>query len=571
MSSSPSAGKVCLTPRNIQPGMLEEYLLVGEQTTIGRHPSNDIVLALESISRFHARIDSRGDYFILQDLNSSNGSYVNGEKVTQLAIHNGDQVTFGNIEFDFLNEASDPAMVQSSSMVGMDILDIREDKHDAARGTTQSVLKAEQVQSKVKSSVITSTDTRADKATLVKLNLRLSSLYRLSEMLRELNAESENAVLEKVLDVIFEAIPADRGVILTRVHPESEDLEVGSVKYRDKPIVAQKVTVSRTMLDQVLNERISILSRDAQADDRFSSSESIIATKIRSAICAPMIVADRVIGAVFLDTMNMQKQFTQEDLEFVTIVASETGVALANLRLQREVIHRQRLAAVGETVAGISHNVKNILLLSQGGAELLSRALEKEDIKGARDSWAVVSRGIDKIGKLVRDMLEYSNQKTPDLSEIDINDLICQTAEEVEEQLISSGVTLELDLDEDIEKRRLDELGLQRTMANLIVNAMEAIQHKEGNILVTTGRRPDRSLVITVKDNGSGIPEEKLNRIFFPFFTTKGSSGTGLGLSMCKKCIEDMGGTITCESKENIGTTFTIEIPFEVSIAKAEV
>ncbi|MCC5875862.1 MAG: FHA domain-containing protein [Candidatus Sumerlaeia bacterium] len=571
MTSSPTAGKVCLIPRNFQPGMLEEYVLTGEQTTIGRHPSNDIVLALESISRFHARIDSRGDYFILQDLNSSNGSYVNSEKVTQLAIHNGDQVTFGNIEFDFHNEASDPGMVQSSSMIGKDILDIREDKHDAARGTTQSVLRAEQVQSKVKSSVITSTDTRADKATLVKLNLRLSALYRLSEMLRELDFDSEHTILEKVLDVIFDAIPADRGVILTRVHPESEDLDVGSVKYRDKPIVAQKVTVSRTMLDQVLNDQISILSRDAQADDRFSSSESIIATKIRSAICAPMIIADRVIGAVFLDTMNMQKQFTQEDLEFVTIVASETGVALANLRLRREVIHRQRLAAVGETVAGISHNVKNILLLSQGGAELLSRAFEKEDIKGAKDAWAVVSRGIDKIGKLVRDMLEYSNQKQPDLTEIDINDLICQTAEEVEEQLISSGVTLELDLDEDIEPRTLDELGLQRTIANLIVNAMEAIKHKDGCILVTTGRRPDRSLIITVKDNGSGIPEDKLNRIFFPFFTTKGSSGTGLGLSMCKKCIEDMGGTITCESKENIGTTFTIEIPFEVSIAQVDV
>lgn len=566
MSSSPTTGKVCLIPRNMQPGMQEEYVLTGEQTTIGRHPSNDIVLALESISRFHARIDSRGDYYILQDLNSSNGCYVNGEKITQLAIHNGDQVTFGNIDFDFTNEASDPHGVQTSSIVGMDILDIRDDKFDSARGTTQSVLKAEQIQSKVKSSVISSTDTRADKATLVKLNQRLSALYRLSEMLRELDTEGESSILDKVLDVIFDAIPADRGVILTRVHPESEELEVGAVKYRDKPIVAQKVSVSRTMLDQVINERISILSRDAQADDRFSSSESIIATKIRSAICAPMIISDKVLGAVFLDTMNMQKQFTQEDLEFVTIVASETGVSLANLRLQKEVIHRQRLAAVGETVAGISHNVKNILLLSQGGAELLSRAMEKEDLKGAKDAWAVVSRGIDKIGKLVRDMLEYSSHKTPELAEVDINDLICHIAEEVEEQLISRSVTLELDLDEDIEARKLDELGLQRTMANLIVNSMEAIQHQEGHITVTTGRRPDRSLVITVKDNGSGIPENKLNRIFFPFFTTKGSSGTGLGLCMCKKCIEDMGGKITCESKENIGTTFTIEIPHEITI-----
>lgn len=565
---SDSKSKVRLVARNPQPGLEESYPIEGEQTTLGRHPSNDIVVALESISRFHARIDSRGEFFILQDLNSSNGSYVNGERVTQLAIHNGDIVTFGNIEFEFINEASGSLAPEESSFIGRDIVDIRDDKEDSSTAH-QTFMRADQAQERVKSSVITTGDTRADKATLVKLNQRLSALYRLSEMLRDLDADRENEVLSHVLDVIFGAIPVDRGVILTRIHPDSEEMEVTTVKHRDTPIVLQKVTVSRTMLDQVLNERVSILSRDAQADERFAASESIIATKTRSAICAPMIVADRVIGAVFLDTMNMQKQFSQEDLEFVTIVASETGVSLANLRLRREVIHRQRLAAVGETVAGISHNVKNILLLSQGGAELLSRAIEKEDLSGIRDSWTVVSRGIDKIGKLVRDMLEYSGERTPELTDVEINDMICSIGEEIEEQLVAKGVTLELDLDEEIGPRKLDEHGMQRTITNLIVNAMEAITHQEGNILVTTGVRPDKSLVVTVRDNGSGIPADKLPRIFFPFFTTKGSSGTGLGLPMCKKCVEDMGGAITCESRPNIGTTFTIEIPAEARTAPA--
>lgn len=561
---SDSKSKVRLVARNMQPGLEEHYAIKGEQTTIGRHPSNDIVLALESISRFHSRIDSRGDFHILQDLNSSNGTYVNGEKVTQLAIHNGDLVTFGNIEFEFINEAASADAHMESSFVGLDIVDIRDDKDDDSRPSTQTVMRADQAQERVKSSVVTTGDTRADKATLVKLNQRLSALYRLSEMLRDLDAERESEVLSRVLDVIFSAIPVDRGVILTRMHPESEEMEVTTVKHRDTPIIPQKVTVSRTMLDQVMQERISILSRDAQADERFSASESIIATKIRSAICAPMIVADRVIGAVFLDTMNLQKQFTQEDLEFVTIVASETGVSLANLRLRREAVHRQRLAAVGETVAGISHNVKNILLLSQGGAELLSRAIEKEDLAGTRDAWTVVSRGIDKISKLVRDMLEYSGERTPEFTGVDINNLICSIAEEIEEELISKGITLELDLDEEIGVRNLDELGIQRTIANLIVNAVEAISHQDGHIYVTTGLRPDRSLMISIRDNGAGIPADKLPRIFFPFYTTKGSSGTGLGLSMCKKCVEDMGGTITCESRPNVGSTFTIEIPAEL-------
>jgi signal transduction histidine kinase len=539
--------------------MLDCYVLRGDQTTIGRHPSNDIVLALESISRFHARIDSRGDYYILQDLNSSNGSFVNGEKVTQLAIHHGDMVTFGNVEFEFRNEAASFNQAVSG-IIGRDIVDIRDDK-DEARPTTQSVIKADAATDRVKSSVITTGDARADKATLVKLNQRLRSLYRLSEMLREADADREDIVLEKVVEIIFGAIPADRGVILTRVHPDSEELQPSCVKYRDAPIVPQKLSVSRTILNQVMNERIAILSRDAQADDRFSGSESIIASKVRSAICAPMIVADKVVGILFLDTTNAQKQFTQEDLEFVTTVAGETGVALSNIRLQKQIVHRQRLAAVGETVAGISHNVKNILLLSQGGAELLSRAIERNDLQGARDAWGVVQRGIDKIGKLVRDMLDYSSQREIVLTSVNINDMICAIAEETEKELIAKGISLQLDLDESLPPWRVDELGLQRTIANLIVNSMQAITHTQGEIVVSTARRADGTLVISVRDNGMGIPPDKMGRIFFPFFTTKGSAGTGLGLPMCKKAVEDMNGRITCESTENVGTTFTIELP----------
>jgi len=552
---------VRLIPKNFQPGMLEEYILAGEQTTVGRHPSNDIVLSLDSISRFHSRIDRRGEFFVVQDLNSSNGSMVNGERVTQMVVHDGDQVTFGNVEFRFRNELAPAASGSASSITGKDIVDFEDDRGRSS-GTQQSVLKAEDVSERSKSSVIsTASDKKVDKATLFKLNQRLSSLYRLSELLRSMDAQSEEFILQRVLDVLFIAVNADRGVILTRFHRDAEQLDVTAVKYRDEPIVPQKVKVSRTILNKVLTERVAVLSKDAQVDDRFSASESILMNDIRSTICAPMVIGDEVIGALHLDTTEHGKVFNQDDLEFVMIVATEVGVSLSNMRMQREATHRQRLAAVGETVAGISHNVKNILLLSQGGAELLTRALGRNDLSGSKEAWQVVSRGIDKIGKLVRDMLEFSSHKDLELSDVDINELVCSIAEEIEKQLVAKGVTLELDLDEEIMPRKLDELGLQRTLMNLLVNSMEAISHADGSIVVTTSRRVDGTVVISIRDNGMGIPADKMGRIFFPFFTTKGSAGTGLGLSMCKKNIEDMQGTIACESEENVGTTFTIEFP----------
>ncbi|CAN5201490.1 ATP-binding protein [soil metagenome] len=562
MSQEPNSNPAKLTPRERHPDLPDNFELRGGQTTVGRHPSNDIVLALDSISRFHARLDSRDDYYIIQDLNSSNGSFVNGERVSQMAIHHGDLVMFGNVEFEFANDAArSSGFSTASNMVGKDIVDIRDDANER-RPTTQSAIKVEEVAQKKKSSVISTVDDKkTDKATLLKLNRQLSALYRLSELVRELDVDHEEFVLQRVLDVVFQAVAADRGIFLTRIHPDSEEFDVSAVKYRDEPIVPQKVRVSRTILDQVLKDRVAILSRDAQADDRFSPSESIIATKIRSAICAPMIIGDQVLGILFIDTMQNDRQFGQEDLEFVMIVANETGVALATMRMQKEAMHRQRLAAVGETVAGISHNVKNILLLSQGGAELLTRAIDRQDLSGAKDAWTIVSRGIEKIGKLVRDMLEFSSNKHADLVDCDVNEMICATAEEVESQLITKGISLELDLDDSLGPRNLDETGLQRTLMNLIVNAMEAITHQQGEIIVTTAQRGDGTLVITIRDNGSGIPADKLARIFFPFFTTKGSSGTGLGLSMCKKCIEDLGGKISAESTENVGSTFVIEIP----------
>lgn len=556
---------VQLIPKHPQPGFPEKYDLKDAQTTVGRHPSNTIVLPFESISRFHARLDRRGDVFIVQDLNSSNGSYVNNERITQMTVHHGDLVTFGNVEFVFANEGTNSGVAtHQSSIRGKDIVDIADDDDPSVSSSRmQSVKKVEDAQ-KDKSSVISSlADRKADKATLVKLNARLRGLYELSEILRLAPGDTEEGILSRVLDVVLSAINADRGVILTRYSPEAEQFDVAAVKYADAPINPPKVVVSRTILEQVLSQKVAILSKDAQQDDRFEASESIIMSQVRSTICCPMVMGGKVMGILHLDTSTQGRSFGDDDLAFAMIIANETGIALDNMRMRKAAMHRERLAAVGETVAGISHNVKNILLLSQGGAELLTRALEKHDLESAGEAWGVVRRGIDRIGNLVRDMLEYSSNKKPTLREVDINEMLCGIAEEVEKDLVKKNIMLELDLDEQLQSWKVDETGMHRTMLNLIVNGMEAITHQEGRILISTSVRDKSKLVVMIRDNGCGIPPEKLEKVFFPFFTTKGSAGTGLGLPMCKKCIEDMGGTMAVESEVNVGTVFTLIIPAE--------
>ena len=114
------------------------------------------------------------------------------------------------------------------------------------------------------------------------------SLYKLSELLRESEGTEDKVIIARALDLLFGSVAADRGVIMTRFAPEAVDLEVAAVKYRDQPITPTKVSISRTILDQVLNQKVAILSQDTNSDSRFNISESIIMNQIRSAICVPL-------------------------------------------------------------------------------------------------------------------------------------------------------------------------------------------------------------------------------------------------------------------------------------------
>lgn len=576
-----------LVPRTQRPGLEPSYPLNQPLITVGRHPSNTIVVALDSISRFHSRIEIRGSHYLIQDLNSSNGTFVNGERVSSATLHDGDVVVFGNVDFVFNNEASTQRGARAGAGAAAQAaaaaaaagagagggaaaaaagprptgLEVR-DSNAAAKSVAQKVIKADEARDT--SSYISSNNASSDQQTLVKVNSRLSTLYALSELMREAYNHSEKEILQSVLDLIFEAVHADRGAILTRFSRDAKEFDVAVVKYRDQPIVDMKVSVSRTILDRVVNEKVAVLSSDAQSDARFDASESIIFHNIRSTMCVPMISEGRVLGIIHLDTTSTRKSFQEDDLEFVTTLATDVAVSLENMRMREERIHRERLAAVGETVAHISHNVKNILLLSQGGMELLDRAIEVNDPQQVRESWAVVRRGIDKIGKLVKDMLDYSKSKRPKPTQVDVNEMICHIAEEIEEELIKKNIRLELELDERIHQFRTDEAGMTRAVTNLLMNAAEAINHQEGLIRVQTELARDQSLIVRVSDNGVGIPQDKIEKVFFPFFTTKGSSGTGLGLPMCKKLVEDLGGSIAVESTVGEGSTFIIILPADV-------
>jgi two-component system, NtrC family, sensor kinase len=548
---------------NSELGLPEDsYHLTKRVITVGRHPNNDVSILLESVSRFHARLEQRDGGWVLTDLNSSNGTFVNGERLaTPRMLASSDLITFGRADFTFSTQ--DPHARRKRSQSDSTQPTVVAEKHTSSVNIVGDDLRPSLILSTQLSIESTPLPGRTiveqglpDIEGLRKANERLTTLYKLTEVIR--TALTSDEVLQNVMRLIFDILPADRGVILMGDGAEGH-LEPRAVKYRDTAD-SKEVTISRTIISKCRDERVAILSRDAKIDTRFGGSASIIASDIRSAMCVPLISKKKLIGILFLDTRESVRAFNEDDLTFISSLANDVALTLDNLALAEENIKNERLAAVGQTIAGLAHNIKNILQLAKGGMELMDTSISKGRFDDVEAYWPVVRRGIDRMQSLTQEMLAYSRQTRPPLKEVSVNDVIQETVASFEKESMQPGVTLDIELAPDLPVRSIDPDGLMKSLLNLIGNAIDAFEGMGGNIRVATVAE-NQTILVNVEDNGRGIPRDKMSRIFQPFFTTKGSKGTGLGLSMTRKYIEDMGGSITVDSEEGRGTKFTIALP----------
>jgi len=534
-------------PLEKHPSFQREYVISGDVATIGRHPDNTIFVPQESISRQHAKIEKVDGVFYVVDLNSSNGTMVNSQRITRHELKEGDVITLGDVEFGFSfhSKKEEELAKEEESTVSL----LPEEK---AGGQFTTILTAKTTDSTplpiTEAAIINKTE-------LIKANMRLVTLYRLSDMLRD--AMDRKTIMERVMNLIFEIVPADRGVILTGV-TESQFQPV-IVKYKEgTPDTSQGIAISRTIVERSAREKISILSRDAKTDERFESAESVLMHDIRSAMCVPLIAKNRVLGVLHIDTREEVRAFTEADLNFVSSLANELALSLDNLEMRERMVQQEKMAAIGQTITGVAHNIKNILQLTMGGSQLMDKSLEDGSLENARSSWEIIKRGEDKISKFIRDMLDFSRASSGQKKLCNINNVITEIRDSVKDQLTKKNIKLEISLSPEIPDRYLSEDGMYKCLMNLIINASEAIKHSNGVIQVTTTPGENGSIVIKIADNGDGIPPDVMSRLFTPFFTTKGSVGTGLGLCTTMKIVEENNGKISVESTLNEGTTFTI-------------
>jgi signal transduction histidine kinase len=234
-------------------------------------------------------------------------------------------------------------------------------------------------------------------------------------------------------------------------------------------------------------------------------------------------------------------------------------------RLEQEKREAERLAAVGETVAGIAHGIKNVLMGLEGGLYAVNTGIAQQDDARIARGWEMLQENVRRISQFVKEFLDFARGREAQVAMVDPNAPVRRVIRLFTDQATEAGIRLTADMGEGIPLAPLDEDGIATCLANLVSNAIDACLCAGDNCeyrIAISSREQANTLVYEVVDNGQGMDYEISKQVFSKFFTTKGSDrGTGLGLLTTKKIVHQHGGRITFTSEEGKGSTFRIELP----------
>jgi signal transduction histidine kinase len=232
----------------------------------------------------------------------------------------------------------------------------------------------------------------------------------------------------------------------------------------------------------------------------------------------------------------------------------------------RKLVEAERLAAVGQTVAGLAHAIKNITSGLTGGMYVLEQGIELENKSYLSQGWQMIKGNVQKIKSMAVDLLNYAKDREPEYQLCDPN----LPAQEVYDLMLSrateTGVALKIALAQSLPQAWFDREGIHRVLLNLVTNAIDACTDiscasKTCEVFLRTLKPQGWAVEYQVTDNGCGIDEETRKKVFQIFFSTKGSKGTGLGLMIAKKIVDEHGGLIDLSSEKGKGTVFRVRLP----------
>lgn len=299
-----------------------------ERNTLGRHPEQSVQVLDRVVSKQHAEVLYYEDRFWLRDLGSRNGTFINGHRIDDpRALSDGDQIGMGSTRITY-RESDDPTHSEreQSLQTSIDMI-----TSDLPATTTDTAIR-----SRVQADALQRREFLAESEIIDEFVLRedYEKLRIVFELNRSIGSETtQEIILQRILEKAFEYTNADRGVILL-LNADGTPVPSTFKSRRDND---ERMELSQTILNEVLNHHNAVLSSDATMDSRFGGSQSIIMQGIRSTMCVPLMANDDLLGMIHVDTRLAIGVFTEKDLQILTVFANQAALRIANARYGKQV------------------------------------------------------------------------------------------------------------------------------------------------------------------------------------------------------------------------------------------
>jgi len=557
----------------------KHFPLTQRAMRIGRESSCEVRLLDSEASRTHAEIrGSATGRYTLVDQGSSNGTLVNGRPITTHSLASGDRIEIGGTLLIFTGGGVNPT---------------REAAHGVDIVAQSRVAEASRIVSSLVGSISASRPASAG----VDADRSLEVMYLTALAVGRTDDIPE--LLDRILRLVFDWVDGDRGCVMLRDNETQRLRPAARCDRQDidtsrSPRDAGRIAISRTILDYVMERKEGVRTSDAIGDDRFDSAQSIVQSGVREALCVPLQGRYAIVGALYVDTYTSpgaivqsgyQERFNDEQLRLMTAIGHQAALAIEDTFYYSAMMQSERLAVMGQTIATLSHHIKNILQGIRGGSYLIDAGLQRNDTDAVRRGWAMVDRNQERISNLVMDMLTFSKEREPEKVDADINETVADVVELMKTRADELGVELIFVAAESLPLAHFDPEAMHRAILNIVTNAIDASAERmreendddefedaerdreshvnvEGRVVVQTQYEPQCGWTILVTDNGSGIDADDREKIFSLFESSKGARGTGLGLPVSEKILREHGGRIEIRDAAIApGACFVLHLP----------
>ncbi|MBD3166801.1 GAF domain-containing protein [bacterium] len=388
--------------------------------------------------------------------------------------------------------------------------------------------------------------------------LYIDRLKALSHTSQILNSTLDlDRLLLTILREATRNIGADTGTIylLDEVHNE-----LVSRVLRGKRVKEIRLPLGKGLAGYVAATGITLNIPDAYADDRFNPSVDMeTGYHTKSILTMPMLDSEKnIVGAIQLINKEGGAPFNRDDEEFIRAMSIHASIAIRNSRLAEKMVQQETLAAVGNLSASLIHDFRGPMTIIKGYAQLLD-TMDFPD-ENARKYLKGIGKQIDRMAGMTQEVLDFSRGEVHlNLRTQSLQSFFEEQIDMFRDDLEKHGIELDYDLPPGEVEARFDPIRIARVLNNLIGNSRDALP--EGGRIDLKVHAGEEGWSFSVVDNGTGIPDEVVQRIFEPFETFGKKNGTGLGLAIAKKITEKHNGTIEVKSKPGDGTTMTLTFP----------